>query len=304
MTVVTVAYNSAEAIASTIEAAEAAIAHLDGEVVVIDNASADGTAAAVPRSPTTRVFSLDENVGYGPGVNQGARRARGRRLLIINDDILLDRSAVDTLLDVLDSSPDIAMVGARITDAAGNVSAAFRNHLPGWGDELARIRDKLTRTDRRHQLSADESREIDVALLLAACVVVDAELFRSIGGFNERFFLYGEDIDFCRRLEHLGLRRVLALDAVAVHNQEISPERRPRGRDFMDRILNARDGYYRIWLSRPSRMLMNLWRSIGFSDQPQRALYHLRRAVRDGGSLRELRTPPPLTRIDEEEASP
>jgi len=135
---------------------------------------------------------------------------------------------------------------------------------------------------------------IDVGLLIAACLMGNTAVLRSIGGFNTSFFFYGEDIDLCQRLHATGYRCVLVPEAGAVHHSEMATDRRYRGRTFALKILKARDTYYRIWMSRPSRMLLNLYRALGPTDQPLRMTFHLPRAIYDGPSVRDLRHLPPL----------
>lgn len=299
LSVVVVAYNSGAAIAATIDAAEKATAHLSSELIVVDNGSVDDTSTITQGSLVRgRTVRLDPNIGYGRAVNEGARRARGELLLIMNDDIILTGDCVDQMISAFRESANIGMVGARIVDRAGQELPSFRRFLPGWRDEIERYRSLIGR-DRRRTLLAEEGTTVDVALLLAACALVNTELFRSIGGFNPIFFLYGEDIDFCRRLQSMRLRRRIVTTAVAIHDQEISPERRPRGRQFMDRILSARNDYYRIWLSRPARMGLNAYRAVGLTDQPARFKFHAARMFTGGRSLPNLRRPPPLERTSD-----
>lgn len=294
LTVVVVAYNSAAAITATVDAAEKSTAHLNSELIVVDNGSVDDTYAAVKRSLLRgRIVRLESNVGYGRAVNEGVRRARGELLLIMNDDILLTEECVDELIGAFRELSDVGMVGAKVVDRAGQGLPSFRRFLPGWRDEFERVLSLVGR-DRRHTLFPIEGTTVDVGLVLAACALTNTELFRGAGGFNSIFFLYGEDIDFCRRLQNMGLRRRIVATAVATHDQEISPERRPRGRQFMDRIMTARDNYYRIWLSRPARMIINAYRAFGVSDQPARFKFHISRALTGGSSLPNLRRPPPL----------
>lgn len=297
LTVVTVAFNSDDIIAQTVSHLEAATAHLDTEILVVDNASADETAArAAQELRRGRVLHLSENIGFGPGVNHGARHARGRRLLIMNDDVLVDRACIDRLLETLESDPAIGVVGPRLVYPDGSPAPTYRFQLPGWGGEAARVIQRLHK--KRRPLSTNEPST--VGLVLAACAMTETRVFRQMGGFNEIFFLYGEDIDFCRRLASVGRHAVVEPRAVAIHNQAVSAPRRPTGTEFSDRILRARDTYYRIWITRPSRILLNLYRALGPTDQPYRFKFHSRRAIWDGPSLRSLRTPEPLELVEEE----
>jgi len=299
LSAVLVTYNSADGIAATLDQLEASLAHRSAEIIVVDNASADGTVQIAKRHIRRgHVVQLPTNIGYGPGLNVGLAVANGSRVLLMNDDIRFDSTCVDRLLGALDASRDIGVVSPRITYPDGRPAPAARPHLPGWKDEWARLVDLVTGRSSRaaYPTSGDP---VDVGLLIAACLAGRTQLLRSIGGFNESFFFYGEDLDLCRRLEELRYRRVLAPEAVAVHHDKMASNRRYRGRAFSGRILNARDRYYRIWLSRPSRMLLNAYRAINPADQPFRLRFHLPRAIYDGPSLTTLRKPPPVEAIPE-----
>ncbi len=295
LSIVPVTFNSAEHIEGTIEALAAATADIPAEVVIVDNASSDDTvqrATAVLRD-NMGVVALEENVGFGPGANEGIRRARGTYTLIMNDDVHPTPGSLEKLIDVLESDQTVGLVGPRMLYPDGTAADATRKFLPGLRDELGRVADRLNRRDDRNSYP-DDDQPVEVGLLIAACVMGRTKQLQKLGGFNPEFFFYGEDIDLCRRLHERGLKTVTIPSATAVHDQNVAPDRRPRGRDFSTRILDARDRFYRIWLSRPERMAINLWRAIGPSDQPFRFSYHMRKALYDGPSLPSFREPPPL----------
>lgn len=291
LSIIPVAFNSESEIAKTIEHLESITSHLSIEIVVVDNASADSTAEEARRAVRRgRVVTSDVNLGFGGGANLGLKHARGDYVLIMNDDVMPRPGAIEKMIDTLRSDPRIGLVGPRMLHPDGSVAPATRSHLPGIADEAARWKDKVTRRDDRNAYpSGEEPRE--VALLICACVIAHTETLRDLGGFSPLFFFYGEDIDLCRRLQANGLKAVTVPSAEAVHDQDVAPSRRKSGRDFMDRILNARDTYYRVWLSKPERVLINLVRAFGGQDQPHRFKFHLRKAMADGGSLAQFRRP-------------
>jgi GT2 family glycosyltransferase len=298
LAIVPVAFNSGAQIAATVRHLEEVAAHLPIEILVIDNASVDDTAErAESELRRGRVIRLPENVGFGRGANAGLRAASAPRVLVMNDDVLPTVGCLERMIEVLDSDPAIGLVGPRMLHPDGSPAPATRTHLPGLRDELARIGDLVRRSSRRTTYP-DTDTPVDVGLLICACVMARTDDLRRLGGFNDAFFIYGEDIDLCARLHDVGLLTVTIPDAVAVHDQEVAPERRFAGRSFVRRILDARDVYYRTWLSRPERMAVNLWRAFGISDQPFRLGYHLRRVIWDGPSLTQLRRPGPLPAVD------
>jgi GT2 family glycosyltransferase len=294
LTAVLVTFNSEDGIEETITQLESALAHLSVEIIAVDNASSDNTVPILERCLRNgRIIALKDNIGYGPGLNVGLAAAQGRHVLLMNDDIRFDSACVDRLIGVLDSSDDIALVGPGIIEIDGTQSPAARTYLPGWKDEWARVLDLVTKRRMRTKYPTTGA-PVDVGLLVAACIMGKTEVLRALGGFNESFFFYGEDIDLCRRLDRTGYRRVLVPEALAVHHHEMATDRRYRRHVFMSRMLDARDTYYRIWLSRPSRMLMNLYRALGPGVEPFKLRFHLRRAIYDGPNVRSMRRLPAL----------
>ena len=293
LTAIVVAYNSAASIADTIGHLEGVLAPLNGEILVVDNASIDQTAEIAAKSLRCgRVIRSEQNLGFGGGINLGLQQAAGEFVLMLNDDVFPQPGSIEKMMAVFEDDT-VGLAGAQMVNPDGSSSFAVRKHPPGLRDEVERIRDLLSGHHSRVEYPSGQWAS-EVGMLICACVMGRTDQLRALGGFNDAFFMYGEDIDLCRRLTTSGYRLMTVPTAIAVHQREISPQRRPDRREFAERILDARNTYYRIWLSRPERVLVNLFRAIGPSDQPFRLRYHLTNAVWDGPSLRHLRQPVPI----------
>ena len=293
LTAIIVAYNSEDAISETVQHLEEVTACLDVEIVVIDNGSSDRSAERAGQALRRgEVIRSSENLGFGGGVNLGLRAASGTYALIMNDDVWPQTECIEQMLDVV-SSETVGLVGPRMTNSDGQPSFAVRSHLPGMRDEIARISNFLRGLNTRTSYPSGQQ-PIEVEMLICACVIGRTDVLRELGGFNSSFFMYGEDLDLGRRLKSANLKLMTVPGATAVHERGISPDRRFRGHEFSERILNARDLYYRIWLPRHERIAVNLLRAMGLSDQPYRFKYHLSRALWDGPSLTGLRNIEPL----------
>lgn len=291
---IVVAYRSEGRIGDTVRHLEAALAELESEIIIIDNASGDRgpdeARAAIERG---RVVENPENVGFGGGVNQGLVLASGRASLVMNDDARLGPADVHRLLEVLESDRRIGLVGPRIVNESGGPMPSARQVFPGPAEEMERF-GFWFRRDPRNEAYVGGTEPADVAWLVGACIMGPTETLRRVGGFNPAFFLYGEDIDLARRLHALGLRVVTVPDATCVHIGSVSSGAAFADLARVERRARARDLYYRIWLRRPTRMLVHLVRAIGVRYQPWRLRFHLPKAVWDGPSLREHRFPPSL----------
>jgi GT2 family glycosyltransferase len=197
------------------------------EAVVVDNASADGSGAIAEEfAPQTRLLRNLENLGFARGVNQGVTATSAPLLLVMNPDCRLVAGAVHGLEAVLAAHVDCAVAGPRILDPDGSVQGSARGDpdmltgLFGRNAALRRIMPGLA-WSKRNVVSDSAVQEghdsISVDWLSGACVLVRREAFERARGFDERYFLYWEDADLCRRLRTLGYHVRYAPGATAIH---------------------------------------------------------------------------------------
>lgn len=292
---IVIAYKSADRIVEAIEQLEAAMAHLDAELIIVDNASGDGTVELARRTLRRgHVIANDDNFGYGHAANLGIAAARGRTCLILNDDAVVTAEALDRMLQVLDSDPSIALVGPRIVDSDGLGMPSARLDFPGLREEIRIVKNKLQGVNENN-IYPDISQPTDVAWLVGACILGRTDVLIATGGFNPVFFLYAEDIDLCKRIGVLGHRIVTVPDAVCTHVGSVSTTQAFTDRARVLRRAEARNLFYRLWYRKGMRSLIHLRRAIGFRNQPLRLKYHLPRVFSDGGSLEHERFPKALS---------
>jgi len=177
------------------------------EVCVVDNASSDGTREILEsRFPEARVVALDRNLGFGAALNRGVASSRADRVAFVNNDAVLDSGFVEQLLLAADET------------GAGMVAGCLRSPdgpVESLGVEVDR---SLTTYDLGHGLAAPELYEGPPPLgPSGGAALFDAAAFRRVGGFDEAFFAYLEDVDLAIRMRLAGARCALARDAVAWH---------------------------------------------------------------------------------------
>lgn len=193
------------------------------EVVVVDHASTGRCAGLAARYPAVRFAPSDRNPGFAAGVNAAARLASGAWLLLLNPDTLVQPGAVDAMQRYMAASRGVGAVGARVLDPDGSLQRSGRRFptmvtgLFGRTTLMSRLwpGNPLTRRD----LPADESTTTPLVVdwVAGSCVMVRRDAFEAIGGMDERFFLYWEDADLCRRLADAGWSTVYLPDAVVTH---------------------------------------------------------------------------------------
>jgi GT2 family glycosyltransferase len=196
------------------------------QTIVVDNASTDGSAAAVREAfPGTEVVALDRRQGFGANHNQAIRRSRGRYVFILNEDTVLHGGALDRLCRFMDRNPSVGAAGPRILNPDGSEQpSAF--HFPS-PRRVAATTLTLQRALWR-QSGGDEIRRVD--WVCGAAILARRAALEAIGGFDESLFIYSEDADLCLRLRTEGYRTAYFPHASLVHYENATtsgvPERR------------------------------------------------------------------------------
>ncbi|PSL38786.1 N-acetylglucosaminyl-diphospho-decaprenol L-rhamnosyltransferase [Labedella gwakjiensis] len=224
ITVLTVTHNSSSILEGFLSSVERSSTS-DVDVVIVDSGSTEAEAVATERIASSHdaVFRrMERNAGYGAGINAAARLASDAELLLIcNPDVELGEGSLDILADRLRSDRTIGAVGPRILNLDGTVYPSARR-LPstrlGIGHAIfANVWTDNPWSRRYRNADALGTGGTDVGWLSGACLLMRAEDFVSLGGFDEGFFMYFEDVDLGRRIGLHGLRNVYVPDAVVRH---------------------------------------------------------------------------------------
>ena len=199
-------------------------------VTVVDNASTDGTVDAVRQAhPAVEFISLDRNAGFGAANNVAARQSRSDFLLFLNSDTVVRGAAIDTLLARLLSAGAVA-AGPRLVDTAGRPEVSFGSMLTPWSEFLQRLRHRRSASDspsarRSTDRLVSEERRVD--WVSGACLLVNREAMLKAGGFDERYFMYEEDVDLCAALRAQGGSILFTPAAEVTHLRGRSVSRQP-----------------------------------------------------------------------------
>jgi len=181
------------------------------QLTVIDNASDDGTAELVGECfPTVRLLRLDHNLGFGAANNLAVRGLPGQAILLLNPDAVLVADALAEMQRALEGDSRRGAISPRIDRPDGRLDAACRRSFPTpltalWRlGGLSRLRPASAHFGAYNltHLPVDQAAEIDSGS--GACLLIRREVWDELGGFDRRFFMYGEDLDFCWRLKELG----------------------------------------------------------------------------------------------------
>jgi GT2 family glycosyltransferase len=181
------------------------------EIVVVDNASSDGSAEAARKRSSVRAIESSTNRGFAAANNVGIRASTGEHLLLLNSDTIVPAGALDGLLAELKRHPDAAVAGPRLVDADGRAELSFGRMI----SPLNELRQKRLHSGHERQVEEMTRREQWPDWVSGACLLVRRTDAEAVGLLDERFFMYTEDVDFCAAIRSRG-RRILFTPAVQV----------------------------------------------------------------------------------------
>lgn len=220
LSIIIVTYNSTADIDACLGSLVRHPPSTDHEIVVIDNASTDGTAAAVrSRWHEVRVIDAGANLGFARANNLGIQQTVGSLILLLNPDTSVPAGSLDALVAALDARPDAAIAGPRLVDANGRVELSFGRML----SPLAELRQKILVEYARQTkpvaayVESITRKPREVHWVSGACLLVRRADAEAVGLMDERFFMYAEDVDFCASIRARGRRVVFCPTAEVIH---------------------------------------------------------------------------------------
>lgn len=191
-------------------------------ILVVDNASSDGTAEMIAADfPTVRLIQNAKNHGFAMACNQGIRASASDFILLLNPDTMLKPATLQKLTDIMRAQPTIGACGPRVLNTDGSLQSSCRR-FPTLGamvcDELGLGRLFPHSRFAKYRMNGwehDKTRDVDQ--LMGSCLLLRRTMLEHIGLLDERFFLYFEEVDLCLRLWRTGWRAVFVADATVTH---------------------------------------------------------------------------------------
>lgn len=235
LAIVIVSFNARADLVACLQSLKATPPAVPHDIIVVDNASADGSVDAARRFSGVEVVPLDRNVGFAAANNVGIRRSTADLILLLNSDTIVPAGAIDRLVDRLAATPSAAAAGPRLVDASGRAEISFGRMITPFNELRQKV---IGRLYERRWAPADRlvqraiRREQFVDWVSGACLLVRRADAEAIGLLDERFFLYTEDVDFCASLRARG-RSILFTPAAEITHL------RGRSRAFAPGAANA-----------------------------------------------------------------
>jgi GT2 family glycosyltransferase len=228
----------------------------DLEVIVVDNASDDGSPVMVSELfPWVTLIRCEENVGFPRGNNIGLERANGRYFLLLNPDTEIQPYSFKLMIEYLDRHDEVGLVGPQLLNADGSVQSS-RRRFPtiataifesSWLEPIAPKR--ILRHYYVHDLPDDEPSEVD--WVTGACMLTRREVLTKVGGLDEAYFMYSEELDWCRRIKDAGWQIVYLPTAQVLHHVGKSSEQAVTARhiNFQQAKLRYFQKYHGPWVT-------------------------------------------------------
>lgn len=222
LSIVYVYYNTPEEIKSSIKSLASALRKISYEIIIVDNASVKNLPQDIYKLSNTHIIRNKRNSGYGKGLNQGSRVALGKYLLLVNPDVEFTENSIKYLLDKIERDSKIGIIGPQIIDKRGEIlqSISGMPYLPKAlivFSFIGKIWHHNSALKKYHNLNLDRNKEQYVDVIGGACMMMKKSLFNDIGGFDERFFMYFEEADFCFRIKENGYKVLYYPKAKVTH---------------------------------------------------------------------------------------
>ncbi len=221
LSIVIVSYNARRELEGCLASLASHAPAISHDITVVDNASADGSIAAVrARFPSVRVIEMPRNAGFAAANNAGIRATGSELVLLLNSDTIVPAGAIDALVERLRATPEAAIAGPRLVDGSGTAELSFGRLM----SPSAELRQKsLVALHARgfgpvsRWVERETRREHFVDWVSGACLLVRRKAAEAAGLLDERFFLYTEDVDLCASVRAAGARVLFTPAAEIVH---------------------------------------------------------------------------------------
>ncbi len=233
VSIIIVSWNTREILCKCLEALCNHARNMSCEIILVDNGSSDGSPEAVEKEfPQVKLIRNKKNLGFAKANNIGIRASVGRYLCLINSDVFVLDNCIDALINFMDENPSVGIAGPRICNPDGSLQTSCRSYPSIWNTfcqavGLSKLFPKSAFFSEAFMKywAHDTRRQVDV---LSGCFwIVRREAVETVGLLDEKFFIYGEDIDWCRRFREAGWDVVFYPGAEAIHIHRASSSNDP-----------------------------------------------------------------------------
>lgn len=234
LSIIIVNYKTKDLTLACIQSVFSSTTSYNYEIILIDNASNDGTIQSVNEQyPEVVTIANKENVGFSRANNQGIRIAKGRYVLLLNSDTIVQQDTLQTMLDFMDENPIVGASGCKIVLPDGSLDKACKRGFPTpsasfyYAFGFAKLFPRIRRFNQYQLGYLDPDQQYPIDSLVGAFMLVRRETIEHVGMLDEEFFMYGEDIDWCYRIKEAGWVNYYYPRTQIVHHKGASSRRKP-----------------------------------------------------------------------------
>ena len=221
VSVVIVSYNARYYLEQCLQSVLAALHAVEGEIIVVDNDSPEKPIDFIrAKFPTVHFIESPTNLGFGKANNVGVEKAKGEYVLILNPDTLVPEDLFEKILPFADSHSNLGALGVRLIDADGKFHPESKRNIPTFQNTFGKLFGSLFTTKKSKSYYKTEVDEFDVApaeILVGAFMLLRKSVYQKVGGFDEAYFMYGEDIDLSYTLVLQGFTNYYFGKSTVIH---------------------------------------------------------------------------------------
>jgi GT2 family glycosyltransferase len=225
-------YNVKEFLQNLLHSIEKASLNISHEIIIVDNASDDGSVELIlEKFPSIKLIANTENLGFGKANNQALEIAEGKYLLLINPDTIVSEDTLDKMIRFFQDNFEAGLTGCKILNPDGTLQLACRRSFPGPWTSFCKVtglsnlfpKSKLFARYNLTYLDEDQTHEVDA--ISGSFMMIKKETYDKVGGFDEEFFMYGEDLDLCYRIQQAGFKVYYVHTTQIIHYKGESTKR-------------------------------------------------------------------------------
>lgn len=215
LSVIILNYNVRYFLELCLRSVEAAITNIDAEIIVVDNLSPDDSCNMVKQLfPNVKLIENKSNDGFSKGNNLGIKQAQGEYLCILNPDTVVAEDTFEILLKFADKTPDLGILGCKLIDGKGEFLPESKRNVPTPMVSIQKLFG-YSKPYYAHHLSPDQTGK--VPMLVGAFMIIKKSIYNEVGGLDEDYFMYGEDIDLSYKILKAGYQNYYHPETAVIH---------------------------------------------------------------------------------------
>jgi GT2 family glycosyltransferase len=232
LSIIIVNYNVKEFLQNLIFSIQKAAFNLNYEIIIVDNNSEDGSVEFIrEKFPFIKLLVNKENLGFSKANNNALSKAQGKYILILNPDTLVSEDTFSKMIIFFETNPNAGLAGCKILNPDGTLQLACRRSFPGPWTAFCKVTGLSSlfphsRLFARYNLTyLNENETYEVDAVSGSFMMITREVYEKVGGFDEEFFMYGEDLDLCYRIQKAGLKVFYVHSTQIIHYKGESTKR-------------------------------------------------------------------------------